>query len=137
MYYSMIHYALSQWQGVLAIILIILGLLFFIHGMQSARNTTFGNNRENRHTFQALGVILLLAGIMTFVITFVLSQQPISTKQYNQMTQQVKQAPASLKPQLKAYLKRHHKITRMDYHNFKAFYTELHDEYKRHNRIGS
>lgn len=132
--YSVIHYVLSQWQGILAIIFVIVGLLVFIHGIQCSSNTTFGSNKEHRHSYQAGGIILVLAGTIALVITIVLSQQPISAEKHHQINQQINKAPKHLKPQLQAYLKRHPKMTRMDYHNFQSLYQQLHHEYKTNNQ---
>lgn len=129
--YSVIHYTLSQWQGILAIILIILGILVFIHGIQCSANTTFGSNRDHRHTYQAGGIILFLAGVIALIVTLVLSQESITPNQYHDLTHKVKQAPKTIKPQLNAYLKGHSKLTRMDYHNFISFYSELKDRLNR------
>lgn len=129
--YSVFHYLLSQWQGILAFVLIIVGILVFIHGIQCSANTTFGSNKEHKGTYQAGGIILFLAGLVALIITLVLSQQPVTPDQYHHITKQVNKAPQSIKPELRAFLKNHSDLTQMDYHNFESMYHQLHQRYRR------
>lgn len=129
--YSVIHYLVSQWQGILALVLMIIGILVFIHGIQCSANTTFSSNKEHKGTYQAGGIILFLAGLVALVITLVLSQRPVTPEQYHHITHQVKTAPKSLKPQLHSYLNKHSDLTQMDYHNFESMYHQLHQKYRK------
>ncbi len=113
-----IHYLIhGSWQGILALILTLIGLTLISFGQISVAhsNSSFSGGGDLTLSHRLIGCGFLISAILVVLITWFLGSKPITADEYEDLYTQVSQTP-EVRPALKAFMLQHPHLTRIDYH---------------------
>ena len=124
-----IHYLIhGSWQGILALILALIGLTLISFGQISVAhsNSSFSGGGDLTLSHRLIGCGFLISAILVILITWFLGSKPITADQYQTLYTEVAQIP-EMKAPLKAFLLKH-PLTRIDYHEMQWRFNDMKTE---------
>ena len=121
-----IHYLIhGSWQGILTLILALIGLTLISFGQISLAHSngafTGGGNLTLSHRLIGWGFVI--SAVLVVLITWFLGNKPITADQYQTLYTEVSQIPEMKAPLRKFLLK--HPLTRIDYHEIQWKFNDM------------